>query len=123
MDFETKKKEYKKILVDEYRMSHPKETEGLTDAEVELMNPITDADFDMFLFNELSALTAEITSLIEEHDNIEKLIKGKKICYVDIAEYRSELSQLIIQISKLRKQYDVLNKIYTERVNKNERNR
>ena len=97
MDFETKKKEYQKVLNDEYRMKHPEETEGLTDAEIELMNPITDADFDMFLFNELSAINAEIDVLCEEHDNTEQLIKDHKICYLDIAEYRSELTQIFVK--------------------------
>ena len=123
MDFETKKKEYQKILVDEYRMKHPEETEGLTDAEIELMNPITDADFDMFLFNELSAINAEITSLSEEYDETERLIKNRKICYVDIAEYRSELTHILVKIGELRKKYDALNEILTERENKNERSR
>ena len=37
MNLEAKKKEYQKILVEEYRKSHMEETEGLSNDEIALM--------------------------------------------------------------------------------------
>ena len=50
MDFEAKKKEYQGLLVEEYRMLHKEETDGLTDEEVALMNPLSDADITAEVF-------------------------------------------------------------------------
>ena len=44
MDFEAKKKEYQGILVEEYRMLHKEETDGLTDEEVAKIAKVIDAD-------------------------------------------------------------------------------
>ena len=74
MTLEGKKQQYQKILVEEYRSSHPEETEGLTDEEVTLMNPITDADFTFLIGNELNNINKEIKSF-SYNDVITKTIK------------------------------------------------
>ena len=74
MTLEEKKQQYQKILVEEYRSSHPEETEGLTDEEVTLMNPITDADFTFLIGNELNNINKEIKSF-SYNDVITKTIK------------------------------------------------
>ena len=50
MNLEAKKKEYQKILVEEYRKSHMEETEGLSNEEIALMGPISENDITFLIF-------------------------------------------------------------------------
>ena len=66
MDFEAKKKEYQGLLVEEYRMLHKEETDGLTDEEVALMNPLSDADITMLIADELNKMNIRIVELVHD---------------------------------------------------------
>ena len=66
MDFEAKKKEYQGILVEEYRMLHKEETDGLTDEEVALMNPLSEADITMLIADELNKMNIRIVELVHD---------------------------------------------------------
>lgn len=81
MTLEEKKQQYQKILVEEYRSSHPEETEGLTDEEVTLMNPITDADFTFLIGNELNNINKEIVELMKDIRDTEERINTPGVHY------------------------------------------
>ena len=75
MNLEAKKKEYQKILVEEYRKSHMEETEGLSNEEIALMCPISENDitFPNTYHEEWPELRADIR---EANGKIE-ILKGK----------------------------------------------
>lgn len=123
MTLEEKKKQYQKILVEEYRKTHLQETENLTDEEVAIMNPITDVEFEMFISNELQSIKLEILKLLEDIKDTEKSINDPKVHYQAKTEYRSDISCDNRKLEELRKKYDNLKRILLERENKDERSR
>ncbi len=130
MTLEEKKQQYQKILVEEYRSSHPEETEGLTDEEVTLMNPITDADFTFLIGNELSKIKAEIDGLLEDIQYSESMINTIGTRYDVKAELQNDIvyarrrnAELEKKRESLQKQYDELRSIWFERDINDERNR
>ena len=60
MNLEAKKKEYQKILVEEYRKSHMEETEGLSNEEIALMCPISENDITFLISKELMEIGLSI---------------------------------------------------------------
>lgn len=123
MNLEEKKLEYQKILVSEYRESHKEETDGLTDEEVALMNPISDFDFTFLIGNELSKIKTEIDGLSEDIQYNESVINATGTRYDVKTELQSDIVYARRKIAELRKQYDELRSIWFERENKDERSR
>ena len=123
MNLEEKTKEYQAMLVKEYRNTHPEETENLTDEEVALMNPITSMEFEMLISNELRAINTEITDLMADIKDTENEINDPKLNYQAKTEYRSDVVNDKRKIAELRKKYDNLKRILSERENKDERSR
>lgn len=130
MTLEEKKKQYQKTLVEEYRSSHPEETEGLTDEMVALMNPISDFDFAFLISNELSEIKTEIDGLLEDIQYSESMINATGTRYDlktelqnDIVYARRRNAELEKKRESLQKQYDELRSIWFERENKDERSR
>ena len=123
MTLEEKKQQYQKILVEEYRNSHPEETEGLTDEEVTLMNPITDADFTFLIGNELNNINKEIVELMKDIRDTEERINTPGVHYQEITECRSDILYDNRRIAELKRQFDKLKKILLERDINDERNR
>lgn len=123
MTLEEKKRQYQKILVEEYRSSHPEETEGLTDEEVTLMNPITDADFTFLIGNELNNINKEIVELMKDIRDTEERINTPGVHYQEITECRSDILYDNRRIAELKRQFDELKKILLERDINDERNR
>ena len=130
MTLEEKKQQYQKILVEEYRSSHPEETEGLTDEEVTLMNPITDADFTFLIGNELNNINKEIVELMKDIRYSENMINTTGTRYDVKAELQNDIvyarrrnAELEKKRESLQKQYDELRSIWFERENKDERSR
>ena len=123
MTLEEKKQQYQKILVEEYRSSHPEETEGLTDEEVTLMNPITDADFTFLIGNELNNINKEIVELMKDIRDTEERINTPGVHYQEIIECRSDILYDNRRIAELKRQFDELKKILLERDINDERNR
>ena len=123
MTLEEKKQQYQKILVEEYRSSHPEETEGLTDEEVTLMNPITDADFTFIIGNELHNINQERVELMKDIRDTEERINTPGVHYQEITECRSDILYDNRRIAELKRQFDELKKILLERDINDERNR
>lgn len=123
MTLEEKKQQYQKILVEEYRSSHPEETEGLTDEEVTLMNPITDADFTFLIGNELNNINKEIVELMKDIRDTEERINTPGVHYQEITECRNDILYDNRRIAELKRQFDELKKILLERDINDERNR
>lgn len=130
MTLEEKKQQYQKILVEEYRSSHPEETKGLTDEMVALMNPISDFDLAFLIGNELSKIKAEIDGLLEDIQYSESMINTIGTRYDVKAELQNDIvyarrrnAELEKKRESLQKQYDELRSIWFERENNDERNR
>lgn len=130
MTLEEKKQQYQKILVEEYRGSHPEETEGLTDEMVALMNPISDFDFAFLIGNELSKIKTEIDGLLEDIQYSENMINTTGTRYDVKAELQNDIvyarrrnAELEKKRESLQKQYDELRSIWFERDINDERNR
>lgn len=123
MTLEEKKQQYQKILVEEYRSSHPEETEGLTDEMVALMNPISDFDFAFLIGNELSNINKEIVELMKDIRDTEERINTPGVHYQEITECRSDILCDNRRIAELKRQFDELKKILLERDINDERNR
>ena len=104
MTLEEKKQQYQKILVEEYRSSHPEETEGLTDEEITLMNPITDADFTFLIGNELNNINKEIVELMKDIRDTEERINTPGVHYQEITECRSDILYDNRRIAELKRQ-------------------
>lgn len=123
MTLEEKKQQYQKILVEEYRSSHPEETEGLTDEMVALMNPISDFDFTFLIGNELNNINKEIVELMKDIRDTEERINTPGVHYQEITECRSDILYDNRRIAELKRQFDELKKILLERDINDERNR
>ena len=123
MTLKEKNNEYQKILVDEYRNNNPEITEGLSDEEIALMNPITDYEFMVLLGNELNEINKEINELTQDIKDSEEKINNPETHYQEITECRSDIVHDKKKIMKLRCKFDNLKSILAERECNNERDR
>ena len=123
MTLEEKKKQYQQMLVQEYRSSNPEETENLTDAEVALMNPITDYEFTFLIGNELNSINREIVELMEDIKHCEDRMNTPGIHYQEVTDCRSDIVYDERRLAELRQQFDTLKKVLLERDNEDERSR
>lgn len=123
MTLEEKKKQYQKVLNDGYRASFPDVTEGLTDDEVSLMNPMTDLDFTIFLENELFEISKEISQILEEIQFEKLQISNPGIHYQEITERRTDIINSENKAAELREKYEEIKSFLPERENEDERSR
>lgn len=123
MTLEEKKKQYQQMLVQEYRSSNPEETENLTDAEVALMNPITDYEFTFLIGNELNSINREIVELMEDIKHCEDRMNTPGIHYQEVTDCRSDIVYDERKLAELRQQFDTLKKVLLERKMEDERSR
>lgn len=123
MTLEEKKKQYQQMLVQEYRSSNPEETENLTDAEVALMNPITDYEFTFLIGNELNSINREIVELMEDIKHCEDRMNTPGIHYQEVTDCRSDIVYDERRLAELRQQFDTLKKVLLERKAEDERSR
>lgn len=123
MTLEEKKKQYQQMLVQEYRSSNPEETENLTDAEVALMNPITDYEFTFLIGNELNSINREIVELMEDIKHCEDRMNTPGIHYQEVTDCRSDIVYDERKLAELRQQFDTLKKVLLERKTEDERSR
>lgn len=123
MTLEEKKKQYQQMLVQEYRSSNPEETENLTDAEVALMNPITDYEFTFLIGNELNSINREIVELMEDIKHCEDRMNTPGIHYQEVTDCRSDIVYDERRLAELRQQFDTLKKVLLERKMEDERSR
>ena len=101
-------KKYQGLLVEEYREKHPIETEGLTDAEVYLMNPITKADINFIKQLIITKLKEEIKGLREEIKNDEAALNDPKTWKESITEIRADIRDANIKLGTLLANIDFL---------------
>lgn len=123
MTLEEKKKQYQQMLVQEYRSSNQEETENLTDAEVALMNPITDYEFTFLIGNELNSINREIVELMEDIKHCEDRMNTPGIHYQEVTDCRSDIVYDERRLAELRQQFDTLKKVLLERKTEDERSR
>ncbi len=123
MTLEEKKKQYQQMLVQEYRSSNLEETENLTDAEVALMNPITDYEFTFLIGNELNSINREIVELMEDIKHCEDRMNTPGIHYQEVTDCRSDIVYDERRLAELRQQFDTLKKVLLERKTEDERSR
>lgn len=123
MTLEEKCKEYQKILVDEYREGHKEETEGLTDEEVALMNPLSDFEFIVLIGNELTSINKEIVEIMQDIKYTEARMNEPNVHYQEVTECRTDIVNDNRRLQVLRNKYDSLKRILLERENKDERSR
>lgn len=117
MDFETKKKEYQGLLVEEYRMLHKEETEGLTDEEVALMNPLSDDDITMLIADELNKMNIRIVELVHDINFCDEKMKNPNTFHQEVMELRQDKIQAERELEDLRIKFDELKKVVGERNN------
>ena len=117
MDFEAKKKEYQGILVEEYRMLHKEETDGLTDEEVALMNPLSDADITMLIADELNKMNIIIVELVHDINFCDEKMKNPNTFHQEVMELRQDKIQAERELEDLRIKFDELKKVVGDRNN------
>lgn len=117
MDFEAKKKEYQGLLVEEYRKLHKEETEGLTDEEVALMNPLSEADITMLIADELNKMNIRIVELVHDINFCDEKMKNPNTFHQEVMELRQDKIQAERELEDLRKKFDELKKVIGERNN------
>lgn len=117
MDFETKKKNYQGLLVEEYRKLHKEETEGLTDEEVALMNPLSEADITMLIADELNKMNIRIVELVHDINFCDEKMKNPNTFHQEVMELRQDKIQAERELEDLRKKFDELKKVIGERNN------
>ena len=117
MDFETKKKEYQGLLVSEYRKLHKEETEGLTDEQVALMNPLSEADITMLIADELNKMNIRIVELVHDINFCDEKMKNPTTFHQEVMELRQDKIQAERELEDLRKKFDELKKVIGERNN------
>lgn len=117
MDFEAKKKEYQGILVEEYRMLHKEETDGLTDEEVALMNPLSDADITMLIADELNKMNIRIVELVHDINFCDEKMKNPNTLHQEVMELRQDKIQAERELEDLRIKFDELKKVVGDRNN------
>ena len=117
MDFEAKKKEYQGILVEEYRMLHKEETDGLTDEEVALMNPLSDADITMLIADELNKMNIRIVELVHDINFCDEKMKNPNTFHQEVMELRQDKIQAERELEDLRIKFDELKKVVGDRNN------
>ena len=115
MNLEAKKKEYQKILVEEYRLNHMEETEGLSNEEVALMCPISEDDITFLLENELMKIAASIKELEFEVTHCTQKLNDPRTFHEELPELRTDIREANKEIETLRKQYETLKKAISER--------
>lgn len=123
MTLEEKWQQYQLILVDEYRKMHPEATDGLTNEDVALMNPLSDFEFTMFIQNELSSINEEMEEIKEEIEIIEKLMDEPGLHYQQKTEFRADRSDYRRKLQELEDKYASLKEFLAKRENKDERSR
>ena len=107
MDFEAKKKEYQGILVEEYRMLHKEETDGLTDEEVALMNPLSEADITMLIADELNKMNIRIVELVHDINFCDEKMKNPNTFHQEVMELRQDKIQAERELEDLRMFIDI----------------
>lgn len=117
MDFEAKKKEYQGLLVEEYRMLHKEETDGLTDEEVALMNPLSDADITMLIADELNKMNIRIVELVHDINFCDEKMKNLNTFHQEVMELRQDKIQAERELEDLRIKFDELKKVVGDRNN------
>ena len=117
MDFEAKKKEYQGILVEEYRMLHKEETDGLTDEEVALMNPLSEADITMLIADELNKMNIRIVELVHDINFCDEKMKNPNTFHQEVMELRQDKIQAERELEDLRITFDELKKVMGDRNN------
>ena len=117
MDFEAKKKEYQGILVEEYRMLHKEETDGLTDEEVALMNPLSDADITMLIADELNKMNIRIVELVHDINFCDEKMINPNTFHQQVMELRQDKIQAERELEDLRIKFDELKKVVGDRNN------
>lgn len=117
MDFETKKKEYQGLLVEEYRKLHKEETDGLTDEEVALMNPLSEADITMLIADELNKMNIRIVELVHDINFCDEKMKNPNTFHQEVMELRQDKIQAERELEDLRIKFDELKKVMGDRNN------
>lgn len=115
MNLEAKKKEYQKILVDEYRLTHMEETEGLSNEEIALMCPISEYDITFLIENELMKIDASIKEQEQEIIHCTKKINDPNTYHEEIPELRADIREANGKIEVLKEKYETLKKAISER--------
>lgn len=115
MNLEAKKEEYQKVLVEEYRLNHMEETEGLSNEEVALMCPISEDDITFLLGNELMKIAASIKELEFEVTHCTQKLNDPRTFHEELPELRTDIREANKEIETLRKQYETLKKAISER--------
>lgn len=117
MDFEAKKKKYQGLLVEEYRMLHKEETDGLTDEEVALMNPLSEADITMLIADELNKMNIRIVELVHDINFCDEKMKNQNTFHQEVMELRQDKIQAERELEDLRIKFDELKKVVGDRNN------
>lgn len=115
MNLEAKKKEYQKILVEEYRKSHMEETEGLSNEEIALMCPISENDITFLMSKELMEIGLSIEDQEQEIILCTKKINDPNTYHEELPELRADIREANGKIEILKGKYETLKKAISER--------
>ena len=115
MNLEAKKKEYQKILVEEYRKSHMEETEGLSNEEIALMCPISENDITFLMSKELMEIGLSIEDQEQEIMLCTKKINDPNTYHEELPELRADIREANGKIEILKGKYETLKKAISER--------
>lgn len=108
MTFEEKKKEYQRLLIEEYKTNHKEETEHLTDEEIALMNPLNEEDITMLMINELNDINKKIVELVSEINHCEAKLNDSKTFYQEKTELRQDKINAQNKLKELKRSFDEL---------------
>lgn len=108
MDLENKKRQYQRILIEEYRSMHPEETMNCTDEEVALMNPISNDDIYFLIVNELKEINKSILECIEDINYCKKVLGDSSTHHQIKTELKKDIVDDERELSVLRTEYENL---------------
>lgn len=115
MTLEEKQREYQQILVEEYKSSHPEEVEHLTDAEIALMNPLSNSDFLYLVSMELNKINKEIVEVLDDIEYCNDRLSERTTPSNEKPDLRRDIVNNNIKLNNLRMKFDNLKDILLER--------
>lgn len=118
MKIDNKLKEYQEKVVEEYRDTHPDETEHLTDEEVALMSPLTNVDIGIVYYMAMSEIKEKIAYLEEDIEYSQNKLNDSKTFYEEKTELRQDINQARKKIATLRKEYEEYLEEYNNEIGK-----
>lgn len=111
MTINDKKVIYQRILVDDYRLQNPEDTECLTDDEVALMCPITDMDVICLLEAEKVYVQKKIDMLNLEIEGDMEILNNPKTFHEELTEIRSDIRYERSQVEMLKQKIEELDEM------------